>query len=106
MSKTEVFITRVPVNTIVLHRKDGAGVTQRVIPAIGQAFKFTHDEYEQLMAVNPRCLRKIVNESLPVDEPAQLDAPAPAASKGSKGAKTAAVDKADAVAADAADSEL
>lgn len=48
---------RVPVNTIILKR-DG----KNFVPPIGKPFDFTQDELNDITAVMPNAVRKIINE--------------------------------------------
>lgn len=49
---------RIPVNKIIVHR-DG----KRFAPPLGKPFDFTAAELEDIKAVNPGAVRKVINES-------------------------------------------
>lgn len=49
---------RVPLNTIVVHRNG-----KNVVPPIGKPFDFTQQELDDIMAVMPNAVRKIINEA-------------------------------------------
>ena len=69
---------RIPMQTILVTR-DG----ERVVPPIGKPFDFTAKEIEEINAVNPRAIRKPVQE---VEAPVAEQPPAKASGKAAKAA--------------------
>lgn len=64
---------RIPTQSIILRRGG-----ERIVPKIGQVFDFTQEELDDIMKVNPKAVRKVINE-----DPSAV-AEKPAAKKGGK----------------------